>query len=220
MELKTERAKDVSSVMTNFLGRILFGAILLAPGAHGSALADNPAEKEKLARCAKEICSIVVSKTAKGPDLTCDLVKTWEKEEIQKGADYKHLSWGLGSARCTAKLTAKRADLVAALTTHEYTLKIGKQPVACEIGAEKYSIRATLAPELTFKGGTCTQGAVHMDDIEGATLIKGVVWTAAAIEQHFGIFESDLVREVNRFVQKECPKVLSNAQPAKTETHK
>ena len=152
--------------------------------------------------------------------MTCDLEKTWQKEDIQKGADYKHLSWGFGSARCTAKLNAKRADLVAALTSHEYTLKIGKQPVACEIGEEKYSIRATLAPELEFKDGAVTHGAVHMDDIEGSALIKGVVWTAAALERNFGLFESDLVREVNRFVQKECPKIMSSAQPPKTGTHK
>ena len=199
--------------------RTLLGAGL-ALAVHGSALADAPVEKEKLAQCAKELCSIIVSKNAKGPDLTCDLAKTWEKEEIQKGADYKNISWGLGSARCTAKLNAKRADLVAALTSRDYTLKIGKQPVSCEIGTEKYTIRATLAPELTFKDGTNTRGALHMDDIEGSTLIKGVVWTAAALEQHFGLFEGDLVREVNRFVQKECPKIVGGAQSLKAGTHK
>ena len=64
--------------------RTLLGAGL-ALAVHGSALADAPAEKEKLAQCAKELCSIIVSKNAKGPDLTCDLAKTWEKEEDRKG---------------------------------------------------------------------------------------------------------------------------------------
>lgn len=200
--------------MRKFLRGTLLGA-LLALAAYRPALGDSEAEKEKLAQCARELCSIIVSKNAKGPDISCDLVKTWEKEEIQKGADYKNLSWGLGSARCTAKLNAKRADLVAALTSHEYTLKIGKQPVSCEVGADKYSISATLAPELTLKDGVIAQGSVHMDDIEGAALIKGVVWTAAALEKHFGLFEGDLVREANRFVQKECPKILSSAPSAK-----
>jgi hypothetical protein len=48
-----------------------------------------------------------------------------------------------------------------------------------------------------------------MHDIDGAVLIKGVVWTAAQLENNFGIFEKDLVREVNRFIQKECPKWVS-----------
>ena len=86
-----------------------------------SALADSTDEKQKIARCAKDICSIIVSKNAKGPDLSCDLTKTWEREEIQKGADAKSLSWGLGSARCSVKLYAKRADIAAALTSPLYT---------------------------------------------------------------------------------------------------
>ena len=223
MVLKTECAsvgRDVLGIMIDYTRHALFGALLILSSC-GSALADDAAaEKEKLAQCAKQLCGVILSKDAKGPDLTCDLEKTWQKEDIQKGADYKHLSWGFGSARCTAKLDAKRANLVAALTAHEYTLKIGKQPIACEIGAEKYSIRATLAPELAFKDGAVTHGSVHMDDIEGSALIKGVVWTAAALERNFGLFENDLVREVNRFVQKECPKIMSSAQSPKTGTHK
>lgn len=205
--------------MANLRRGKLLGAIL-GLAIQGAAVADSPAEKEKLTQCARELCSIIVSKNAKGPDLACDLVKTWEKEDIQKGADYKNISWGFGSARCTAKFTAKRADLVAALTSREYTLKLGKQPVACEIGTEKYTISATLAPELTLKDGAVTQGGLHMDDIQGSALIKGVVWTAAALENHFGLFEGDLVRESNRFMQKECPKILSSAQPAKPGTKK
>ena len=129
--------------------------------------------KRKSSPSARKSFAAYLSKNAKGPDFTCDLAKTWEKEDIQKGADYKNISWGFGSARCTAKLNAKRADLVAALTSRDYTLKIGKQPVACEIGEEKYTIRATLAPELAFKDGTVTHGSVHMDDIEGFDPDKG-----------------------------------------------
>lgn len=193
-------------------GALLLASAMLALATTHGAFADNPAEKEKLAQCAKEICSIIASKDVNGPDLACDLTKTWEKDEIQKGAESKKISWGLGSAKCTAKLAVKRADLVAAITSPENTLKIGKQPVSCEIGAEKYTVSATLAPELVFKDGTNTRTALHMDDIQGAMLIKGVVWTAATLEQNFGLFQSDLVREVNRFVHKECPKILSNAK--------
>lgn len=189
----------------------LAGAVLTLAMIHGAS-ADHASEKQELAQCAKQMCGIIVSKNASGPDLSCDLTKTWDKEEIQKGADAKKLTWGLGSARCSVKLSAKRADLVAALTSKENMLKIGKQSIACEIGTEKYAITATMAPELSFKDGTNTAAALHMDDIKGATLIKGVVWTAAALEHHFGILEGDLVREVNRFVQKECPKIVSETK--------
>ncbi len=205
--------------MTNSTRHTLLGAIL-ALAVHGSALADTPEEKEKLAECAKQMCSMVASKNAHGPDLTCDLTKSWAKEDLEKGADYKHISWGFGSARCNAKVTVKRADIIAALTSHEYKLKISKQAIACEIGEEKYTIRATLAPELTLKDGAVTHGELHMDNIEGTALIKGVVWSAAALERHFGLFENDVVRESNKFLQKECPKILATQPPPKPAKHK
>ncbi len=190
-----------------FLALALTGAMLTLTGRQPAA-ADTAEEKQQLAQCAKDICGIIVSKDAKGPDVTCDLTKTWEKEDIQKGADSKKITWGLGSARCSAKVNIKRADIVAAFTSPEMKFKFSKQPFSCEIGTSKYPVSATLAPVLKLKDGTIVGASLRMDDIQGATLIKGVVWTASALERHLGVFEGDLVREVNRFVQKECPKIM------------
>ena len=65
---------------------------------------------------------------------------------------------------------------------------------------------------MKFKDGSATNVSLHVDDIKGATLIKGVVWTAASLEKHFGILESDMIRGVNRFVQKDCPKIAGSAK--------
>jgi len=186
--------------------------VLLASSVVSSAWADSDEEKQKVAQCAKDICSMIVSKDANGPDLSCDLTRTWEKDEIQKGADSKKLTWGLGSARCSVKVSVKRADIAAALTSADNVFKGGKQSVACEIGTEKYAVSVTMAPELTYKNGTNTAVALHIADIKVATLIKGVVWSAATLEQHFGILHSDMIREVNRFVQKECPKIAAGTK--------
>jgi hypothetical protein len=199
--------------MTKFKleGRSLRAALLalcMSTSMAGLALADTDADKQRIAQCAKDICAIIVSKTASGPDLDCDLTKTWEKEDIQKGADSKNLSWGLGSAKCSVKVHAKRADIVSALTSPQITLKVDKQLIACEIGTEKYPVTATMAPELKFKDGKNTAASLHIDDIKGATLIRGVVWTVATLEKNFGLLEGDTIREVNRFVQKECPKIV------------
>ena len=64
-----------------------------------------------------------------------------------------------------------------------------------------------MAPELTFKQGATTAVSLHMDNIHGAPLIKGVVWTAASLEENFGVLQKDMVREVNCFIKKECPKI-------------
>jgi hypothetical protein len=205
--------------MTVFIRNALAGA-LLAFSADASAADDSQAEYDKLAQCARELCSVIVDKKASGPDIACTLVKTWQKEQVQKAADYMSYSWGLGSAICTAQLSIKRVDLVAALTEHEYKLKFGKQHISCEIGEAKYPISATVAPELKFKDGTAKSGIVQMRDIEGAALIKGVVWSAAALERNFGLFDKDLIREANRFMRTECPKLLNGEQPQKAGTHK
>ena len=49
-----------------------------------ATLADTEADEAKLAQCGKDICAIIVSKKASGPDLSCDLTKTWRKHEIGK----------------------------------------------------------------------------------------------------------------------------------------
>jgi hypothetical protein len=106
----------------------------------------------------------------------------------------------------------KRAEITAALTSADNVFKTGKQSVSREIGSEKYPVGVTIAPELTFKDGTNTAVALHIADIQGTTLIKGVVWTAATLEQHFGILHSDMVREVNRFILKEFPKIAAGSK--------
>ena len=192
-------------------GLLTFGIVTALVGA---SLADTDSDKQKLSQCAKDICGMIVTKSASGPDLSCDLTKTWEKDEIQKGADSKKLSWGLGSAKCSVKVNVKRADIVNALTKPEATLKIEKQPIACEVdrSGDIYPVSVTMAPQLKFKNGSSSGVALHMDDIKGATLIKGVVWTAATLEQNFGILERDMIREVNRFIQKECPKIVADVK--------
>lgn len=182
----------------------------------GASRAQDAAEteKQKLAACEREICTVLSEKKKEGADLSCDLTKTWQKEEIEKGAQEKKLTWGFGRARCNVKLALKRSDLVDALVQPEFTLKVAQQPVDCEIerNEEKYPIKMTLAPELKFKGGKVTEADLGVDNIEGTTLIKGVVWTAATLEQNFGLFQDDIVREVNKFVEKQCPKRLADGK--------
>ena len=190
-----------------FLGAGLV-AFCLSPGAS----ADSEDDKKKLWKCAADIWSIIVSKNPKGADFICDVTKTWDAKQVEKGAQSKNLGWGLGSVSCHVKVSVKRADIAAALSGPEGKLKMSKQEVTCEIGENRYPIRATAAPELKFNNGSDVEASLHVQDIDGAPLIQGAVWTAAKLERHFGLFEKDLVREVNRFILKECPKFLTGVQ--------
>ena len=178
----------------------------------GAALADTDADNAKLAQCAKDICAIITSKKASGPDLSCDLAKTWDKDAYPKRRGFEKYVVGPRFGKVQRQGKAKRSEIIAAVTAPEITFRLDKQSVACEIGTERYELRATMAPELKFKGGSTTAVSLHMDNIQGAPLIKGVVWTAATLEENFGILQNDMVREVNRFIKKECPKILGNAK--------
>lgn len=202
------RSKHRSGLAT---GLILAAFAFAAPASSQDAL---ETEKQKLAQCERDICGILIGKEKEGGDVSCDLTKTWQQEDIQKGAEDKKLTWGFGRARCSVKLDLKREALINAMSQPEYTLKVDQQPVNCEIerNAENYPITMTLAPELKFKDGKAVGADLGVDNIEGTTIIKGVVWTAATLEQNFGLFEDDLVREVNKFVEKQCPKRLATSQ--------
>lgn len=151
--------------------RVFLGAILVSFLLSPRASADSEDDKKKLWKCATDICSIIVSKNPKGPDLSCDVTKTWDAKQVEKGAELKNMGWGLGSVSCHFKVNVKRADIAAALSSPEGKLKMSKQQVACEIGESRYPIRATAAPELKFRNGSDTEASLHVEDIDGAPLI-------------------------------------------------
>ncbi len=82
----------------------LFGIAILSCSLSQGAWADKEEEKQKLAQCAKDLCSIMLSKDPAGPDLSCDLTKTWEEKQLQDGAASKSVSWSLGSANAAPSL--------------------------------------------------------------------------------------------------------------------
>ncbi len=185
---------------------ILLGVFTISVSAHA-----EPTEKELLKKCEVDLCSILVDKKKEGEDLTCNLSKTWAKEDISKQAEEKKLSWSLGDSRCEVNLKIARADLVSAVSSPEYTLKVPQQSVKCEVeqGGTKYPINLTLAPVIKLKNGEATEISLGVGNIEAASVIKGVIWSAAKLEETFGIFHGDLLKETNKFITKKCPKTLA-----------
>lgn len=196
----------VSARVFGALAAVAFTSIAL-----GGASAQDVTEKEKLKKCEVDLCTMIVEKKKAGSDLSCDLSKTWAKEDITKEAEEKKLSWGLGDAKCGLKLQVARADVVSAVSDADYTLKIPAQKVACDVeqGGTKYPINLALAPVIKFKGGEAIEASLGVTDIEAAGAIKAVIWTAAKMEENFGIFHSDILKDINKFVSKKCPKTVA-----------
>jgi hypothetical protein len=169
-------------------------------------------EKDVLKACEKRLCDIVVNKQTAGDDLSCHLSKTWAKSNIKDGIEKRKLSWSFGDARCTVDLSAKRDLILGAMTKPEHALELAPHTVKCEIEreGEVTPINITLAPKVTFKNGTADKAWLNVKSIEAPAVVKGAIWTAAQIEDNFGLFQSDMIAEINEFVQKKCPKSLTS----------
>jgi hypothetical protein len=178
----------------------------------GTALAldEVKGEKEKLEACAKDLCTILVKREASGDDLKCALQKTWAGAKIKEGVEHKKLSWGFGDVRCAIDLVARRQEMIDALTKPEYEYKLPIHTVRCDIEREKevMKVSVSLAPKFQFKDGKATKAWLGIGTIEAPSVVKGAIWTAAQLEDTFGIVHSDLLREVNKFVYERCPKQL------------
>jgi len=170
---------------------------------------DTAEEKAKNAQCVRDFCSILLAKEANGPDLSCDLAHRWEAKIIQTLADSKEASWSLGTARCSLKFNAKRADILAAVTSPENILKLSGKSVACEVGDEQYDVTADVTADLAFKNGVVTAISLGGSDYEGPIFIARALFTAWGMEKRYGAFQADMLREANRFLKNECPKALA-----------
>ena len=192
------------------LGLAATGSVIGLMAGSALALEEDKGEKGKLEACEKDLCGILVKRDTGGSDLQCSLQKTWAGSKIKEGVEQKKLTWGFGDVRCSIDLTAKRQEMVDALTKPEYEYKLGTHTVNCDVEREKevMKVSVALSPKFQFKGGKATKAWLGIGTIEAPTVVKGVIWSAAQLEDTFGIVHSDLLREINKFVYERCPKRL------------
>lgn len=200
-----------SSRACNRFAASILGAAVLALAiftAPAFALDENPNEEQDLKACEKNLCAMILSKQATGDDLTCNISKTWAKDNIEKGASTKSLSWGFGDARCKLDLTAERSNVVSSLTEASHTLAMKEHTVKCEIESEKdvTTIDVTLAPKVTFKDGKAETAELNITKVEAPSVIKAVITGADWIEKNVGLFHGEMIEEINDFVHNKCAK--------------
>lgn len=190
------------------IGVALVGGALVAASA--MAMAD-PSEKEVLAACEMSMCELIVKKdaAANGGKIACDLVKTWGADDIKKGAEAGKMTWSWGDAQCKTKIDLDRAPLIAALTSDKYELKLAPTPVHCTIGGgEASEVGFTLSPVLTFEKGVAQSASIGIDNIDGS-LMKRMALGAAQLVDKSKLLDGLLAKEINKFVQTNCPAKVS-----------
>ncbi len=185
----------------------LLGALALAPAASPAhALSANEREKAQLLACEEKLCRQILDKKPPKGRLRCNLEKTWGKKDIKKGAKSKSISWGFGDAQCSVKLNISRRHIVKALTAPKYEFTVRRHNVKCMVETSQGTkpLTASLAPKLKFKNGRVRKIWIKLKNIDGPEPLSTFVWTTAKLEDTLGIFHSEMVRQVNKFVHRKC----------------
>lgn len=196
----------VASSMGGCLRAVLMAFAVSLPGTVWAF--EVPAdEKDRLLACEKDLCEIILKKEP-GADLKCELSKTWAKETLTDGAEARSLSWSMGDARCSVTLEVKRQMLLNALTADAFELKVPQHAVLCELDGDAGVTVATmtLAPTLKFEKGQAVGVDLGVGNIDAPKLVEGAIWTVAKLESTFGLFEGEIVEQINKFIEKKCPK--------------
>lgn len=180
-----------------------------------AALDELDDEKQRLKACEQNLCEIILTKERRGRPLACDLAKTWGKKDIAKGANSHKINWSSGDARCTTSVKLPRRTIVAALTAPSFTLQLPQQTVDCQVeeDGKPAPVKAVLSPKLEFKDGHADKIWINLKEIEGPSMLKGLVWTTAKLEDTIGIFHKELIKEINKFVHQKCAQRYPELDP-------
>ena len=192
---------------TPFAVRLGIAALFVAISAC-SAWALEPAKEEsaKLSDCEEKLCRQILDKKPVDGPLRCDLGKTWGGKDIKKGASSKSVSWGFGDAQCEVDLNINRSDIIKALTAPKYEFTVRPHDVSCKVETSSGTkpLRATLAPKLKFEKGRAKKVWIKLKDIKGPEPLSSFVWTTAKLEDSIGIFHSEMIKQINKFVYQKC----------------
>jgi hypothetical protein len=189
---------------------VLAAAALAGPAA--LALEEQKGEAAAIEACDKRLCAILVGKSPQGPDLKCALTKTWARSTI-KEADSRQLSWGFGDARCSVEINLSRERLVEAMTAERTTFHVGRYTANCvvEQDGKLEKVTAVVAPKIEFRNGKADKVWVRLKSVDGPASVTLTLQTAAQLADTFGIFHRQMIKGINRYVERHCPKILDVA---------
>lgn len=175
--------------------------------------AEEKAERESRKSCKIAICAAMRAKAA-GDDISCNVVKSWRKEQLDKLVSKARASWPWGRVRCTSDIKLSRDVLLKAMSEAKYEADIGGHTVNCTVDREKdqAEISFDFAPKVTFENGKAVKATLNWGKIKAPTLVKGAMWTATATDNTFNVLQSTVVEDINTFVSARCDEVKDEWQ--------
>jgi hypothetical protein len=185
------------------------------------SLDEQKGEAAAIKECDRRLCTILLEKNPKGPDLKCALTKTWDRSKI-KQADSPQVSWGFGDARCSVDLDLSREALVTAMTADRITVRVPRHKANClvEQDGKPEKVTAVLAPKIEFRNGKAEKIWIRLKDVDGPASVVLTVKTAAQLADTLGLFHGRMIKGINRYIERHCPKALDVAATPPAEKDK
>ncbi len=171
---------------------------------------EEKAEKEARKACKVDICTAFRNPSAGGHDISCDVLKSWRKEQLVKMVSRLKVTWPYGPVRCTSSLKIKHDDLAKAVTEPKYSTTLDKHSVSCTVERpddKPTEIKFEFSPKVDFANGKAVAAKMNWGKIEAPALIKGAMWTATAADNTVNLLSSYLVTDINDFIEKKCDEV-------------
>lgn len=167
------------------------------------------AEKEACRACKIEICDILATKSAQGPDIACDIIKTWRTDDIVEMLGGR-IDWPWGNAVCQSKLHLKRAPLAKAMSEPRQRIVMDSQTVRCSLFRKKgkpYVVELDMAPKVTFKDGKAVSAEINWGEVSAPLLIYPIIYAGTGLDNSANVLGAEVVRIVNEFTDKKCAEV-------------
>ncbi|PPD29103.1 MAG: hypothetical protein CTY20_07710 [Hyphomicrobium sp.] len=173
---------------------------------------EEKAEREGRRACKAAICAAFHNRKA-GDDVSCTVLKSFRKEQLDKMLSKAKASWPWGKVKCTADVKLKRDLLMRALIADKLEAKMDPHQVSCTIDREKEAsseIKFEFSPAVTFEKGKAVKAQANWGKIEAPNLVKGAMWPATATDNTFNVIGSTLIEDINDFIGKKCDEVKAD----------
>jgi len=186
---------------------LLCAAALVAAAGSAGALEEGAGEGKAIDACDQRLCTILQRRDLKGDDLKCALTKTWARSTL-KEADQRDVKWDFGDARCTVQINISRAALVSALSAGEAKFWVPAHTAHCvvEQDGQVKTVTATVAPKIVFRDGKAEKIWINLMNVDGPAGIRTTLSTAASLNDSIGLFHRAMLKSVNGYIYKHCPK--------------
>lgn len=168
-------------------------------------------DKEKAARraCKVEICT-AFAKPGNGSPITCDVTKTWTRQEILGRVVGGSYVWGYGYTQCEVKVTLDRGLVAKAATDAKATVSFPEHAFTCNVDdkdpgkGKAFTVKVVVTPVATFEGGQAKSVSLDSVKTEGSTLASAAAASLMAVDKISGVVSRAAAGEINRFLFESC----------------